>query len=73
MPLLTAGEPEWNGERVPCLRGIARWSQRKASVTTEDTCQRALKTIGMLRDNPAPCVPTDVTDPSPDRPFGGKC
>jgi cytosine deaminase len=48
------------------FEGIARWSQRKASVTVEDTRQRALKTIGMLRDNGVQHVRThiDVTDPS---------
>ena len=62
---LTAGEPEWNMSGT-LFEGIARWSQRKASVTVEDTCQRALKTIGMLRDNGVQHVRThiDVTDPS---------
>ena len=62
---LTAGEPEWNMSGT-LFEGIARWSQRKASVTVEDTRQRALKTIGMLRDNGVQHVRThiDVTDPS---------
>ena len=46
---LTAGEPEWNRSGT-LFEGITRWSQRKASITPEDTRQRALKTIGMLRD-----------------------
>ncbi|VTN06637.1 Cytosine deaminase [Raoultella ornithinolytica] len=62
---LTAGEPEWNMSGT-LFEGIARWSQRKESVTVEDTRQRALKTIGMLRDNGVQHVRThiDVTDPS---------
>jgi cytosine deaminase len=62
---LTAGEPEWNMSGT-LFEGIARWSQRKERVTIEDTRQRALKTIGMLRDNGVQHVRThiDVTDPS---------
>lgn len=62
---LTAGEPEWNMSGT-LFEGITRWSQRKASVTVEDTRRRALKTIGMLRDNGVQHVRThiDVTDPS---------
>ncbi len=39
---LTAGEPEWNRSGT-LFEGITRWSQRKASITPEDTRQRALK------------------------------
>jgi cytosine deaminase len=62
---LTAGEPEWNMSGT-LFEGISRWSQRKESVTVEDTRQRALKTIAMLRDNGVQHVRThiDVTDPS---------
>ena len=62
---LTAGEPEWNRSGT-LFEGITRWSQRKASITPEDTRQRALKTIGMLRDFGVQHVRThvDVTDPS---------
>lgn len=62
---LTAGEPEWNRSGT-LFEGITRWSQRKASITPEDTRQRAMKTIGMLRDFGVQHVRThvDVTDPS---------
>ncbi len=53
---LTAGEPEWNRSGT-LFEGITRWSQRKASITPEDTRQRALKTIGMLRDFRRPARP----------------
>ncbi|MDP1001338.1 cytosine deaminase, partial [Klebsiella pneumoniae] len=46
---LNAGEPEWNRSGT-LFEGNTRRSQRKASITPEDTPKRALKTIGMLRD-----------------------
>ncbi|WJY15819.1 cytosine deaminase [Pectobacteriaceae bacterium CE90] len=62
---LTAGEPEWNMSGT-LFEGIARWSQRKATMTHNDIKQRAHTTIGMLRDHGIQHVRThvDVTDPS---------
>ena len=63
--VMTAGQPEWNMSGT-LFEGIARWSQRKKTVTAEDTRQRALAAIAMLRDNGVQHVRThiDVTDPS---------
>jgi len=62
---MTVGEPEWNMSGT-LFEGIARWSQRKETVTAEDTRQRTLATIAMLRDNGIQHVRThvDVTEPS---------
>ncbi len=63
--VLTAGEPEWNMSGT-LFEGIERWSQRKATITREDTRRRAHTAIGMLRDHGIQHVRThvDVTDPS---------
>lgn len=62
---LTAGEPEWNMSGT-LFEGIERWSQRKATITHEDTKRRAHSTIGLLRDHGIQHVRThiDVTDPT---------
>ena len=62
---LTAGDPEWNMSGT-LFEGIERWSQRKATITHEDTKRRAHTTIGMLRDHGIQHVRThiDVTDPT---------
>lgn len=62
---LTAGEPEWNMSGT-LFEGIERWSQRKATITHEDTKHRAHSTIGLLRDHGIQHVRThiDVTDPT---------
>jgi len=48
------------------FEGIERWSQRKATITHEDTKRRAHSTIGLLRDHGIQHVRThiDVTDPT---------
>lgn len=63
--VLTAGEPEWNMSGT-LFEGIERWSQRKATITHEDTKTRAHAAIGMLRDHGIQHVRThvDVTDPT---------
>ncbi|MBX9446239.1 cytosine deaminase [Dickeya chrysanthemi] len=63
--VLTAGEPAWNMSGT-LFEGIERWSQRKATITHEDTRRRAQTAIGMLRDHGIQHVRThvDVTDPS---------
>lgn len=62
---LTAGEPEWNISGT-LFEGIERWSQRKATITHDDTKRRAHTAIGMLRDHGIQHVRThiDVTDAS---------
>lgn len=62
--VLTAGEPEWNMSGT-LFEGIERWGQRKASITAEDTKQRATKVIHMLAQHGIQHVRThvDVTDP----------
>lgn len=62
---LTAGDPQWNMSGT-LFEGIERWGQRKASITHEDTKQRALTTIGMLAEHGIQHVRThiDVTDPT---------
>ncbi|OSN10641.1 cytosine deaminase [Lonsdalea iberica] len=62
---LTAGEPAWNMSGT-LFEGIERWSQRKATITHEDTKCRAHSTIGLLRDHGIQHVRThiDVTDPT---------
>ncbi|MCL2893986.1 cytosine deaminase [Brenneria tiliae] len=62
---LTAGEPQWNMSGT-LFEGIERWSQRKATITHDDTKRRAHTAIGMLRDHGIQHVRThiDVTDPS---------
>lgn len=62
---LTAGEPEWNMSGT-LFEGIERWSQRKETISHEDTKKRAHTTIGMLRDHGIQHVRThvDVTDPT---------
>lgn len=62
---LTAGDPEWNMSGT-LFEGIERWGQRKATITHDDTKQRAHTTIGMLRDHGIQHVRThiDVTDAS---------
>ena len=63
--VLTAGEPEWNMSGT-LFEGIERWGQRKATITLDDTKQRAFKTIDMLIAHGIQHVRThvDVTDPS---------
>ncbi|MEM0673475.1 cytosine deaminase [Dickeya oryzae] len=63
--VLTAGEPQWNMSGT-LFEGIERWSQRKATITHDDTRHRAYTAIGMLRDHGIQHVRThvDVTDPS---------
>ncbi|AJX35045.1 cytosine deaminase [Burkholderia oklahomensis] len=63
--VLTAGEPEWNMSGT-LFEGIERWSQRKATITREDTKTRAHAAIAMLRDHGIQHVRThvDVTDPT---------
>ncbi|MFP1872305.1 cytosine deaminase [Lonsdalea quercina] len=62
---LTAGEPAWNMSGT-LFEGIERWSQRKATITHQDTKRRAHSTIGLLRDHGIQYVRThiDVTDPT---------
>jgi len=62
---LTAGEPEWNMSGT-LFEGIERWGQRKATITHEDTKQRAHTTIRMLAEHGIQHVRThiDVTDPT---------
>ncbi|MFP1852082.1 cytosine deaminase [Lonsdalea quercina] len=62
---LTAGEPAWNMSGT-LFEGIERWSQRKATITHQDTKRRAHCTIGLLRDHGIQYVRThiDVTDPT---------
>lgn len=62
---LTAGDPQWNMSGT-LFEGIERWGQRKASITHEDTKQRALTTIAMLAEHGIQHVRThiDVTDPT---------
>ena len=63
--VLTAGEPEWNMSGT-LFEGIERWGQRKATITFEDTKQRALQTLDMLIGHGIQHVRThvDVTDPT---------
>ncbi|WP_023640664.1 cytosine deaminase [Dickeya zeae] len=63
--VMTAGEPEWNMSGT-LFEGIERWSQRKATITHDDTRRRAHTAIGLLRDHGIQHVRThvDVTDPS---------
>jgi len=62
---LTAGDPEWNMSGT-LFEGIERWAQRKATITHEDTKQRAHTTIRMLAEHGIQHVRThvDVTDPT---------
>ncbi|WP_249675210.1 cytosine deaminase [Pseudomonas abieticivorans] len=62
---LTAGEPEWNMSGT-LFEGIERWGQRKATITHDDTKQRAHTTIRMLAEHGIQHVRThvDVTDPT---------
>lgn len=62
---LTAGDPQWNMSGT-LFEGIERWSQRKATITHEDTKRRAHAAIAMLRDHGIQHVRThvDVTDPT---------
>jgi cytosine deaminase len=62
---LTAGDPQWNMSGT-LFEGIERWGQRKASITHEDTKQRAHTTIRMLAEHGIQHVRThiDVTDPT---------
>ena len=62
---LTAGQPEWNLSGT-LFEGIERWAQRKATITHEDTKQRAHATIRMLAEHGIQHVRThvDVTDPT---------
>ena len=62
---LTAGQPEWNMSGT-LFEGIERWSQRKQTITLEDTRQRAHATLRMLAEHGIQHVRThvDVTDPS---------
>ncbi|QKZ05134.1 cytosine deaminase [Pseudomonas eucalypticola] len=62
---LTAGDPEWNMSGT-LFEGIERWGQRKATITHEDTKQRAHTTLRMLAEHGIQHVRThiDVTDPT---------
>lgn len=62
---LTAGDPEWNMSGT-LFEGIERWGQRKATITHDDTKQRAHTTIRMLAEHGIQHVRThvDVTDPT---------
>lgn len=62
---LTAGDPSWNMSGT-LFEGIELWGKRKATVTHEDTKQRAKKTIDMLVEHGIQHVRThvDVTDPT---------
>jgi cytosine deaminase len=62
---LTAGDPEWNMSGT-LFEGIERWAQRKATITHEDTKQRAHTTLRMLAEHGIQHVRThvDVTDPT---------
>lgn len=61
---LTAGEPRWN-QTGTLFEGIERWAERKATVTPEDTKDRAHRTIRMLAAHGIQHVRThvDVTEP----------
>ncbi|MFF7706641.1 cytosine deaminase [Pseudomonas sp. NPDC007930] len=61
----TAGQPEWNKSGT-LFEGIERWGQRKATITHEDTKQRAHAGIRMLAEHGIQHVRThvDVTDPT---------
>jgi cytosine/creatinine deaminase len=63
--VLTAGQPEWNMSGT-LFEGIERWGQRKATITFEDTVQRATETVDMLVAHGIQHVRThvDVTDPN---------
>ncbi|WPO97660.1 cytosine deaminase [Pseudomonas sp. HR96] len=62
---LTAGDPQWNMSGT-LFEGIERWGQRKATITHDDTKQRAHTTIRMLAEHGIQHVRThvDVTDPT---------
>ncbi len=62
---LTAGQPQWNMSGT-LFEGIERWGQRKATITHEDTKQRAHTTVRMLAEHGIQHVRThvDVTDPT---------
>ena len=62
---LTAGQPEWNLSGT-LFEGIERWAQRKATITHEDTKQRAHATVRMLAEHGIQHVRAhvDVTDPT---------
>ena len=62
---LTAGDPQWNMSGT-LFEGIERWGQRKATITHDDTKQRAHTTIAMLAEHGIQHVRThiDVTDPT---------
>ncbi|MBD1554166.1 cytosine deaminase [Pseudomonas typographi] len=61
----TAGQPEWNKSGT-LFEGIERWGQRKATITHDDTKQRAHAGIRMLAEHGIQQVRThvDVTDPT---------
>ena len=62
---LTAGEPAWNMSGT-LFEGIARWAERKATLSHQDVKRRAHATLDLLRDHGIQHVRThvDVTDPS---------
>ncbi|WKZ90649.1 cytosine deaminase [Chimaeribacter arupi] len=62
---LTAGEPAWNMSGT-LFEGIARWAERKATLSHQDVKQRAHATLDLLRDHGIQHVRThvDVTSPA---------
>lgn len=62
---LTAGQPRWNMSGT-LFEGIECWAERKATITEQDTRERAMRTIDMLVSHGIQLVRThvDVTDPS---------
>jgi cytosine deaminase len=61
----TAGQPRWNLSGT-LFEGIECWSERKATITHEDTKARAHKAIRLLAEHGIQHVRThvDVTDPT---------
>ncbi|WP_263262482.1 cytosine deaminase [Pseudomonas sp. RIT-PI-S] len=61
----TAGQPRWN-QSGTLFEGIECWSERKATITHEDTKARAHRAIRLLAEHGIQHVRThvDVTDPS---------
>lgn len=62
---LTAGEPEWNRSGT-LFEGVARWAQRKQSLSFDDVTSRARKAVSWYVANGVQFIRThcDVTDPN---------
>lgn len=62
--VLTAGEPRWN-ESGTLWEGIARWSERKATLSRQDVAERVSEVLGWYVANGVLYVRShvDVTDP----------